>query len=141
MPEIQKGDDVENQDHEDDRKDRDGAKPREHERAVAGPGRRRGNTDNVVESSEKLCERFDHIAASRLLDLIIRRPVLYRDRDLARYLDKKPNISGPVKEGCDPETNDTRHRHGECGIHCRTAAQLRPTVSMPLPRGEGRPDG
>ena len=68
MPEVQKGDDVENQDHEDDRKDRDGAKPREHERAVAGPRRRGGNTDNVVESSEELCERFDHIAASRLLE-------------------------------------------------------------------------
>jgi hypothetical protein len=45
-----------------------------------------------VESSEKLCERFDHIAASRLLDLIICRPVLYSDRDLACYLDKKPTV-------------------------------------------------
>jgi hypothetical protein len=60
MPEVQKGDDVEDQNHEDGHKDRDGRKPSEHELAVAGPGRRRGNTYNVVESSEKLCEEFDH---------------------------------------------------------------------------------
>ena len=60
MPEIQSGDDVEDQDHEHGHKERDGAKPRKHERAIAGPGRRHGNTDNVVESSEELCEQFDH---------------------------------------------------------------------------------
>jgi hypothetical protein len=43
---------------------------------------------------------------------------------LARYLDKKPNISGPVKEGCDPETNDTRHRHGECAVFVRGSIPL-----------------
>src|SRR4030081_2694399 len=60
MPEIQKRDDVEDQYYEDNRKERDGAKPREHERALAGPGRRLGNADNIVESSEKLCQQFDH---------------------------------------------------------------------------------
>jgi len=52
MPEVQKGDYVEDQDHEEGRDERDAGKPREHERAVAGAGRRRGNTDNVVKSSE-----------------------------------------------------------------------------------------
>jgi hypothetical protein len=60
MPEVQKRDDVEDQDHEDGHKKRDGAKPREHEPSVAGAGRRHRNTDNVVKSSEKLCEQFDH---------------------------------------------------------------------------------
>src|SRR6266436_4625613 len=52
MPEVQKRDDVEDQDHEKGRNGGDAAKPREHERAVTGAGRRRGNTDNVVQSSE-----------------------------------------------------------------------------------------
>jgi hypothetical protein len=60
MPEVQKRDEVEDQDHEDGHKERDGAKPREHERAVASSGRGRGNTDNVMESSEEFCEQFDH---------------------------------------------------------------------------------
>src|SRR5882762_11528659 len=60
MPEIQKRDEIEDQDHEGGHKERDGGKPRGHELAVAGARRRHGNTDNVVESSEKLCEQFDH---------------------------------------------------------------------------------
>jgi hypothetical protein len=52
MPEVKKRDDVEDQDHEESHNERDTAKPREHERAVAGAGRRLGNTDNVVKSSE-----------------------------------------------------------------------------------------
>jgi len=52
MPEVKKRDDVEDQAHEEGRKERDAAKPREHERAVAGAGRRRGNTDNKVKPSE-----------------------------------------------------------------------------------------
>src|SRR6266550_4134944 len=60
MPEVQKRDDVEDQDHEEGRNERDTAQPREHERAVAGAGRRRGNTDNVVKSSEYLCQELDH---------------------------------------------------------------------------------
>ena len=51
MPEVQKGNDVE-QDHTERHDDRDAAKPREHELAVAGAGRRLGNPDNVVKSSE-----------------------------------------------------------------------------------------
>ena len=52
MPEVKKRDDVEDQAHEEGREERDAAKPREHERAVAGAGRRRGNPDKVVKSSE-----------------------------------------------------------------------------------------
>ncbi len=52
MPEVKKRDDVEDQGHEEGRKERDAAKPRKHELAVAGAGRRLGNTDNVVKSSE-----------------------------------------------------------------------------------------
>jgi hypothetical protein len=52
MPEVQKRDDVEDQDQEESHSERDAAKPREHERAVAGAWRRRGNADNVVKSSE-----------------------------------------------------------------------------------------
>ena len=51
MPEVKKGNGVE-QDHAERHDDRDAAKPREHERAVAGAWRRRGNADNVVKSSE-----------------------------------------------------------------------------------------
>jgi hypothetical protein len=52
MPEVKKRDDVENQDHEEGRNERDAAKPREHEGTVADATRRQGNADNVVESSE-----------------------------------------------------------------------------------------
>ncbi len=52
MPEVQKRDDVEDQDHEEGHKERDATKPREHERTVAGPGRGLGNPYNVVKSSE-----------------------------------------------------------------------------------------
>jgi hypothetical protein len=52
MPEVQKRDDVEDQDHEEGHKEHDATKPREHERAVAGAGRGLGNPDNVVKSSE-----------------------------------------------------------------------------------------
>ena len=52
MPEVQKRDDVEDQAHEEGHNEGDAAKPREHERAVAGAGRGLGNPDNVVKSSE-----------------------------------------------------------------------------------------
>jgi hypothetical protein len=52
MPEVKKRDDVEDQAHEEGRKERDATKPRKHELAVAGARRRLGNTDNVVKSSE-----------------------------------------------------------------------------------------
>jgi hypothetical protein len=52
MPEVKKRDDVEEQTHEEGRKERDAAKPRKHELAVAGARRRLGNTDNAVKSSE-----------------------------------------------------------------------------------------
>jgi hypothetical protein len=52
MPDVQKRHDVEDQDQQESRNERDAAKPREDERAVAGAGRRRGNTNNVMESSE-----------------------------------------------------------------------------------------
>src|SRR5947209_19199916 len=60
MPEVQKRDDVEDQAYEGDHKECEGGKPCEHECAVASAGRRRGNTDNVVESPEKLRQHFDH---------------------------------------------------------------------------------
>jgi hypothetical protein len=59
MPEVQKGNDVE-QDHAERQDKRDGAEPNEHESAVVGAGRRRGNSNDVVKSSEYLCEEFDH---------------------------------------------------------------------------------
>ncbi len=52
MPEVQKRDDVEDQDHEEGHNERDAAKPREHELAIAGTGRRRRNSHDVVKSSE-----------------------------------------------------------------------------------------
>ncbi len=52
MLEVQKRDDVEDQDHEEGQNERDAARPCEYKRAVAGAGRRRGNADNVVKSSE-----------------------------------------------------------------------------------------
>jgi hypothetical protein len=52
MSEVQKRDDVEDQDHEKGRNEGDAAEPREHERAVTGAGRRLGNSNNVVKSSE-----------------------------------------------------------------------------------------
>jgi hypothetical protein len=52
MPDVQNGDHVENQDQEEGHNERDAAKPREDERAVPGAGRRRGNTNSVMESSE-----------------------------------------------------------------------------------------
>jgi hypothetical protein len=51
MPEVKKRDD-QDQSHEDGRNERDAGKPSEHELAVAGGGRRLGNTDNVVKSPE-----------------------------------------------------------------------------------------
>jgi len=60
MPEVQKRDDVVEQAHEEGHEERDTAEPGEHELAVAGAGRRRGNPDNVVNSSEQFCEEFDH---------------------------------------------------------------------------------
>jgi hypothetical protein len=47
MPEVQKGDDVE-QDHAERHDDRDAAKPREHELALAGAGWRSGNANSEV---------------------------------------------------------------------------------------------
>ncbi len=52
MPEIQRRNDVEDQDQEKGHNERDAAKPREHERAVTGAGRGLGNPYNVVKSSE-----------------------------------------------------------------------------------------
>jgi hypothetical protein len=52
MPEIQRGDDVIEKDQEECRNERNAAKPREHEIAVAGAGRRRLNPNYVMKSSE-----------------------------------------------------------------------------------------
>jgi hypothetical protein len=52
MPQVQKRDDVADQDNEETHKERDAAKPREHERTIAGAWRRRGNPDKVVKPSE-----------------------------------------------------------------------------------------
>jgi hypothetical protein len=52
MPEIQRGDDVIEKDQEEGRNERNAAKPREHEIAVAGAGRRRLNPNYVMKSSE-----------------------------------------------------------------------------------------
>ena len=51
MPEVKKRD-AQDQDHEDDGNEGDANEPGEHELAVAGAGRRLGNTDNVVKSPE-----------------------------------------------------------------------------------------
>ena len=48
MPEVQKGDDVE-QDHAERHDDRDAAKPREHELALAGAGWGSGNANQCSE--------------------------------------------------------------------------------------------
>src|SRR5260370_34639693 len=69
MLEVQKRDNVEDQDHEESHNERDATKPREHEGAVAGTRRRRGNADNVVKSSESLCKEFDH-GSSRSLERV-----------------------------------------------------------------------
>ncbi len=61
-PEVQKGNDVE-QDHAERHDERDGAEPSEYKSAVVGAGRGRGNSNDVVKSSEYLCEEFDHGAS------------------------------------------------------------------------------
>jgi hypothetical protein len=52
MPEVKKGDDVQDQDYEESHNERDTPEPREHERAVVGTGRWRGNSDDIVKASE-----------------------------------------------------------------------------------------
>jgi hypothetical protein len=52
MPEVQQGDDVIEKDQEEGRNERNPAKPRENEVAVAGAGRRRLNPNYVMKSSE-----------------------------------------------------------------------------------------
>jgi hypothetical protein len=48
MPEVQRRDDVEDQDHKEGHNEGDAAKPGEHERAVAGTRWRCGNANNVA---------------------------------------------------------------------------------------------
>lgn len=59
-PEVQKGNDIEKQDHAEGHDERDGPEPSEYKSSVAGAGWRRGNSNDVVKSPEYLCEEFDH---------------------------------------------------------------------------------
>jgi hypothetical protein len=52
VPGGKKRHDVKKKNQEEGHNDRDAAKPCEHQRAVAGTGRRSGNTDNIVEVAE-----------------------------------------------------------------------------------------
>ncbi len=52
MPEVQERDDVENQNEEECRHERDAAQPREHIRAVAGAARRLRYSNDVMKSTE-----------------------------------------------------------------------------------------
>lgn len=63
MFEIQDREDVAKQNNEEGHHERDAAKPREHQSAVAFAGRRRLNPNDVVKSSEYLCEESDHDAS------------------------------------------------------------------------------
>jgi predicted permease len=64
LPEVEKGNDVE-QEHAEADEARDDAEPREYERALIVAGRRRGDSKDEVESPEYFCEKVDHGALRR----------------------------------------------------------------------------
>jgi hypothetical protein len=59
VPEVQKKNDKE-QDRWERHDERDGTEPSEHKRAIAGAGRGQGNSNDVMNSSEQFCQKFDH---------------------------------------------------------------------------------